>query len=120
MQRVQPDLLWIGLGAPRQEIFMAEHAGHLPVGAMIGVGAAFDFHSGAVRQAPPWIRHSGFEWLFRLGAEPRRLGRRYLTTTPMFAALALAQAIGIRRYPLDPDDEYPRPPSSVGNQNSSR
>jgi N-acetylglucosaminyldiphosphoundecaprenol N-acetyl-beta-D-mannosaminyltransferase len=68
---------------------------------LIGVGAAFDFHSGRVRQAPRWVQRSGFEWLFRLCTEPRRLGPRYLTTTPLFALRALAQRSGLKRYTLD-------------------
>ena len=101
MDRLRPDLVWVGLGAPRQECFMAGLSGRIPVGAMVGVGAAFDFHSGSIRQAPSWIRRSGLEWLFRLAMEPRRLGRRYLTTTPLFALRVLAQRTGLRRYPLD-------------------
>lgn len=99
--RTRPDVVWIGLSSPKQEKFMARHWETLEAGVLIGVGAAFDFHSGRVRQAPRWIQRSGFEWLFRLGTEPGRLGRRYLTTTPLFAARVLLQRAGIRRYPLD-------------------
>jgi N-acetylglucosaminyldiphosphoundecaprenol N-acetyl-beta-D-mannosaminyltransferase len=97
--RVQPDVIWVGLGSPKQEKFMAAHAADLEAGVLIGVGAAFDFHSGRVRQAPRWIQRSGFEWLFRLATEPRRLGKRYLTTTPLFALRVLAERCGLRRYP---------------------
>ena len=79
---------------------MAQHWRELDAGVLIGVGAAFDFHSGRVRQAPRWIQRSGFEWLFRLLTEPRRLGRRYLTTTPLFALRAVAQRTGLKRYPI--------------------
>jgi N-acetylglucosaminyldiphosphoundecaprenol N-acetyl-beta-D-mannosaminyltransferase len=81
----RPDLLWVGLGAPKQERFMALHAPRLQAGLLLGVGAAFDFHSGRVRQAPRWMQRGGLEWLHRLSQEPRRLGKRYLTTTPRFA-----------------------------------
>ncbi len=91
--RVKPDLLWIGLGAPKQELFMARHAASLKAGLLLGVGAAFDFHSGRRAQAPGWMQRSGLEWLFRLCSEPRRLGWRYLSTTPRFAALALWQLL---------------------------
>ncbi|HEX7976248.1 MAG TPA: WecB/TagA/CpsF family glycosyltransferase, partial [Anaerolineales bacterium] len=67
---------------------------------MIGVGAAFDFHAGLKRQAPRWMQRSGLEWLFRLGSEPARLWRRYLINNPQFLLLVLAQALGIKRYPL--------------------
>lgn len=98
--RSQPDVIWVGLGLPKQEQFMAQHRRELDAGVLIGVGAAFDFHSGRVRQAPPWIRGSGFEWLFRFGMEPRRLGWRYLRTNPLFVAHLLAQKLGLKRYAL--------------------
>jgi N-acetylglucosaminyldiphosphoundecaprenol N-acetyl-beta-D-mannosaminyltransferase len=97
----RPDIIWVGLGLPKQELFMARHWRDLDCGALIGVGAAFDFHSGRVRQAPRWIRGSGFEWLFRFCMEPRRLGWRYLRTNPLFIAHVLAQKLRLRRYPLD-------------------
>ena len=98
--RVRPDVIWVGLGTPKQEHFMAEHWRTLDAGVLIGVGAAFDFHSGRVRQAPRWIQRSGFEWLFRLCTEPRRLGPRYLITNPIFALHVLAQKTGLKSYPL--------------------
>ncbi|PAW66123.1 MAG: glycosyltransferase [Opitutia bacterium Tous-C1TDCM] len=97
---LRPDVIWVGLSSPKQEKFMAAYADELEAGVMIGVGAAFDFHSGRVRQAPRFIQRSGFEWLFRLCAEPRRLGKRYLTTTPLFALRVLVQKLGWREYPL--------------------
>jgi N-acetylglucosaminyldiphosphoundecaprenol N-acetyl-beta-D-mannosaminyltransferase len=96
-----PDVLWIGLGTPKQERFMAEHWRSLDAGLLIGVGAAFDFHSGRVRQAPRWMQRSGFEWFFRLCTEPRRLGPRYLLNNPLFIVRTIAQLSGLRRYPLD-------------------
>ncbi len=99
--RTRPDVIWVGISSPKQERFMAEHAASLDAGVLIGVGAAFDFHSGRVRQAPRWIQRSGFEWLFRLCSEPRRLGVRYLTTTPLFALRVLAQKIGLKKYPIE-------------------
>src|SRR5204862_7739672 len=76
--RLRPDVIWVGLSTPKQERFMAQYWRDLDAGVLIGVGAAFDFHSGRVRQAPRWIQRNGFEWLFRLFSEPRRLGPRYL------------------------------------------
>ena len=98
--RTCPDVIWVGLGSPKQEKFMAAHWRELDTGVMIGVGAAFDFHSGRVRQAPKWIRGSGFEWLFRFGMEPRRLGWRYLRTNPLFIAHLVAQKTGLRKYEI--------------------
>lgn len=97
----QPDLVWIGLSTPKQERFAAAVASQLEAGALITVGAAFDFHSGRVRQAPRWMQRSGLEWLHRLGTEPRRLGRRYLVNNPLFVLRTLAQLTGLRRHPLD-------------------
>lgn len=83
------DVLWVGLGTPKQEVWMLAHRGHMPATVMVGVGAAFDLAAGRVRQAPPWLRRSGLEWAWRLTQEPRRLGRRYGATVPAFAALCL-------------------------------
>jgi N-acetylglucosaminyldiphosphoundecaprenol N-acetyl-beta-D-mannosaminyltransferase len=95
-----PDIVWVGLSTPKQERFMAGLGRELDAGLLVGVGAAFDFHAGRVRQAPRWIQRSGFEWLFRLCMEPRRLGRRYLTTNPLFIARVAAQKLGLRQYPI--------------------
>jgi len=99
--RSRPDIIWVGLGTPKQERFMAGPGSALDAGLLVGVGAAFDFHSGRVRQAPRWIQRSGFEWLFRLCTEPARLGPRYVRTNTMFLLRLAAQKLGMRRYPLD-------------------
>jgi N-acetylglucosaminyldiphosphoundecaprenol N-acetyl-beta-D-mannosaminyltransferase len=72
------DLVWVGLSTPKQERWMAAHRDQLHATALIGVGAAFDYHSGFAREAPVIVQRSGFEWLYRLMCEPRRLWRRYL------------------------------------------
>jgi N-acetylglucosaminyldiphosphoundecaprenol N-acetyl-beta-D-mannosaminyltransferase len=74
----RPDVVWVGLGAPKQEKWMARQTGRIAAPAMIGVGAAFDFHSGNVKWAPAWIRALGLEWAYRLALEPRRMWRRNL------------------------------------------
>lgn len=81
-----PDLLWVGLGCPKQEFWMHQHAGLLRVPVMLGVGQAFDIYAGNLRQAPRWMREHGLEWLFRLCLEPRRLGKRYLVHNSRFVA----------------------------------
>jgi N-acetylglucosaminyldiphosphoundecaprenol N-acetyl-beta-D-mannosaminyltransferase len=86
------DIVWVGLSTPKQEYWMAEHVGRIEAPVMIGVGAAFDFHAGLKKQAPQWIQQSGFEWLFRLGTEPRRLWKRYLRNNPEFVYLAMQDA----------------------------
>ncbi|HTH46393.1 MAG TPA: WecB/TagA/CpsF family glycosyltransferase, partial [Candidatus Limnocylindria bacterium] len=96
---LQPDFFWVGLSTPKQERFMAEHMPKLDAKIMLGVGAAFDFHAGRVRQAPRWIQRSGFEWLYRLCAEPRRLWRRYFRNNPRFVWRVLGQLSGWRRVP---------------------
>lgn len=101
LARTQPDIIWVGLGTPKQERFMAEFASQFDTGLLIGVGAAFDFFTGRVRQAPRWIQGSGFEWLWRLVHEPRRLWRRYAFNNPRFVLRVLAQKSGLRRYPLE-------------------
>lgn len=73
-----PDVLWIGLGCPKQQLWMYEHKNKLNVPVMVGVGAAFDFHAGAKKQAPKWMRENGLEWFFRLITEPKRLWKRYI------------------------------------------
>lgn len=97
----RPDVLWVGLSTPKQELFMAAHWAQLDAGVLVGVGAAFDFLSGHVKQAPRWMQRSGLEWLFRLAVEPRRLWRRYLVNNPLFVVRLLLQATGLRRYSLD-------------------
>ncbi len=87
-------VVFVGLGLPKQDMWMHEHRGHVKA-VMIGVGAAFDFHAGTVRQAPAWMRKRGLEWLFRLLTEPRRLWRRYLRDVPLFSVLAFLQILGL-------------------------
>lgn len=83
-------VVWVGLGCPKQERWMAAHKGRVKA-VMVGVGAAFDYHAGTLRRAPLWMQHHGLEWLFRLACEPRRLWKRYLTTNSYFLAAAAAQ-----------------------------
>jgi N-acetylglucosaminyldiphosphoundecaprenol N-acetyl-beta-D-mannosaminyltransferase len=95
-----PDIVWVGLSTPKQEYWMAAHAGRLVAPVLVGVGAAFDFNAGIKQQAPSWMQRSGLEWLFRLITEPRRLWRRYLVNNPTFVVLIALQALGLRRYSL--------------------
>ena len=77
---------------------MAAHRAALDAPALVGVGAAFDFHAGLKRQAPRWMQRSGLEWAFRLAVEPQRLWRRYLRNNPAFVWHITLQALGVRRY----------------------
>ena len=99
INRSRPDIVWVGIGTPKQEQWIAEHRSRLSAPVMIGVGAAFDFLSGHKPQAPRWLQRSGFEWLFRLASEPRRLWPRY-REYPLFVVLVLAQSLGLKRFPL--------------------
>jgi len=98
---VKPDILWVGLSTPKQEKFMTEFLPKLDVTLMIGVGAAFDFHSGRIRQAPRWMQRSGLEWFYRLCQEPCRLVKRYCKNNPLFAWKILGQLCGMKKYPLE-------------------
>ena len=92
-----PDIVWVGIGAPRQELWMARMRPLVEAPVMAGVGAAFDFISGRKRQAPPWMQRRGLEWLFRLSQEPRRRGPRYLRYNPAFVAAFARQYVRERR-----------------------
>lgn len=86
-------IVFVGLGCPKQERWMAEHRGKINA-VMIGVGAAFDFHAGTVQRAPVWMRNNGLEWLHRLASEPGRLWKRYLVTNTLFILGAARQLLG--------------------------
>lgn len=81
-----PDVVWVGIGVPKQEKWMAAMRDRLDAPVLVGVGAAFDFHAGLVPQAPAWMQRRGLEWLFRLVQEPRRLWKRYARHNPRFVA----------------------------------
>lgn len=85
-------IVFVGLGCPKQERWMAAHRGRIRA-VMIGVGAAFDFHAGTVQRAPEWMREHGLEWLHRLASEPRRLWKRYLVTNTLFILGAARQLL---------------------------
>lgn len=84
--------VWVGLGCPRQEKWMAAHRGKINA-VMIGVGAAFDFHAGFKARAPLWMQRHGLEWLHRLASEPRRLAKRYVVTNTLFIVAAVRQLL---------------------------
>ena len=91
------DVVWVGIGVPKQEKWMAQMRNQLEAPMLIGVGAAFDFHAGLVAQAPPWMQEHGLEWAYRLAREPRRLWRRYLRYNPRFVAAFARQLAEHRR-----------------------
>lgn len=89
----KPDIVWVGLGAPKQEYWMAEHWQKLRPAVVMGVGAAFDFNAKRVTRAPVWMQRAGLEWLHRLSQEPSRLWRRYLYTNSAFMYYLLRDAL---------------------------
>jgi N-acetylglucosaminyldiphosphoundecaprenol N-acetyl-beta-D-mannosaminyltransferase len=91
INEAKPDIVWVGLGAPKQERWMAEHRDQLDAAILIGVGAAFDFHTGRLDRAPRWMQRAGLEWSYRLAKEPRRLWRRYVLGIPKFLVGILRQ-----------------------------
>jgi N-acetylglucosaminyldiphosphoundecaprenol N-acetyl-beta-D-mannosaminyltransferase len=86
-----PHLVWVALGAPKQELWAQRHGTHLSSSLLMPVGAAFDFIAGAKPRAPRWMQRCGLEWLHRLATEPRRLGWRYLSTNSSFLLRALRE-----------------------------
>ncbi len=96
INRADADVVWVGIGVPKQEKWMIQMRGDLEAPVLAGVGAAFDFHAGLVPQAPNWIQEAGLEWAYRLAHEPRRLWRRYLRYNPRFMS-AFARQLSQRR-----------------------
>jgi N-acetylglucosaminyldiphosphoundecaprenol N-acetyl-beta-D-mannosaminyltransferase len=94
------DIVWVGLSTPKQEQWMARMREHLVAPVLIGVGAAFDFHTNRIPQAPRWMQVRGLEWLFRLIQEPRRLWRRYLIGNSRFLVELALQRVGLTRFTL--------------------
>jgi N-acetylglucosaminyldiphosphoundecaprenol N-acetyl-beta-D-mannosaminyltransferase len=88
-----PDFIWVGIGAPKQEFWIAEHANKINRGVMFGVGAAFDFHAGTLKRAPLWMQKHGLEWFYRLTREPGRLWKRYLVTNTLFVRYAITDLL---------------------------
>jgi N-acetylglucosaminyldiphosphoundecaprenol N-acetyl-beta-D-mannosaminyltransferase len=107
LETARPDIVWVGLSTPKQERFMADNFRRLPCKIMIGVGAAFDIHTGHVKDAPKWIKDTGLQWAHRLCQEPGRLWKRYLVNNSAFLVAIGLQLAGLRCHPLPPSS----PPS---------
>jgi N-acetylglucosaminyldiphosphoundecaprenol N-acetyl-beta-D-mannosaminyltransferase len=98
--KTRPDFIWVGLSTPKQERFIADHIDALDCTLMLGVGAAFDIHTGMTKDAPRWIKRASLQWVHRLVQEPARLWRRYLVNNPKFI-FKIALQLLTRRVPLD-------------------
>ena len=96
INKTQPDILWVGMTAPKQEKWIWKHKDELEVPVSIGIGAVFNFIAETVKRAPRWMQRCGLEWLFRLYQEPRRLWKRYLIGNTIFLWLVLKEFIKIR------------------------
>lgn len=97
----KPDIFWVGLSTPKQERFMAEYSHKIQTKIMVGVGAAFDLHTGLIKDAPDWMKSSGLQWLHRLTQDPFRLWRRYLVNNPKFLWKIALQLTRLSKYSLD-------------------
>jgi N-acetylglucosaminyldiphosphoundecaprenol N-acetyl-beta-D-mannosaminyltransferase len=97
----KPDIFWVGLSTPRQERFMAEHSPRIQTKIMVGVGAAFDLHTGLIKDAPDWVKSWGLQWLHRLMQDPVRLWSRYLLNNPKFLWKITLQLARLSEYSLD-------------------
>jgi len=96
VRQARPHILWVGLSTPKQERFMAQYVERLRVPLLVGVGAAFDFHTGGIRDCSRWIKRAGLQWLHRLVQDPKRLWRRYLINNPAFVWRVALQMAGLR------------------------
>lgn len=107
ISETNPDILFVALGAPKQEIWMQRHVAELGGAVAVGVGGAFDIVAGRFREAPRWMTRYGFEWLFRLAQEPRRLARRYLLDDPWILWWAIRIRLAGRRVRNQPPEAAP-------------
>ena len=98
INQAAPDVLWVGLGMPRQEKWISDNRAKLRVPVAVGVGAAFKFISRDVSRGPSWIRNIGFEWLWRLVGEPKRIWRRVFVDAPQFIGLVLLEMSGLKKF----------------------
>jgi N-acetylglucosaminyldiphosphoundecaprenol N-acetyl-beta-D-mannosaminyltransferase len=105
VRSLHPDIIWVGLSTPKQERFMARYLPVLDTKLMIGVGAAFLFHTGAIQDSPKWVKRSGLQWLHRLIQEPSRLWKRYLLNNSRFLFYVLLQFIGLKHFALESPSE---------------
>ena len=103
---LKPQIIWVGLSTPKQELFMARYLPMLDTKLMIGVGAAFLFHTGAIQDSPDWVKRIGLQWMHRLLQEPSRLWRRYLLNNPLFILHAFLQIMGWKRYTLEAGPQH--------------
>ncbi|WP_263356191.1 WecB/TagA/CpsF family glycosyltransferase [Acidicapsa ligni] len=113
IKELKPDIIWVGISCPKQEIFMARYLPMLETKLMFGVGAAFDYHTGRIRDCAEWVKSAGLQWLHRLVQDPKRLWWRYLRNNPRFVLLIGLQILRMRREPLRSDIHKPETQRNV-------
>jgi N-acetylglucosaminyldiphosphoundecaprenol N-acetyl-beta-D-mannosaminyltransferase len=113
IDRLKPDIIWVGISTPKQERFMAHYLPMLNTTLMFGVGAAFDFHTGRIADCAEWIKRAGLQWLHRLIQDPSHLWKRYLRNNPTFVFYSVLQLVGLKLYSLQPPSESSITPSAV-------
>jgi N-acetylglucosaminyldiphosphoundecaprenol N-acetyl-beta-D-mannosaminyltransferase len=116
IQKTRPHIVWVGLSTPKQERFMAEYLDRLHVPLLVGVGAAFDYHTGRLRDCSPWIKRAGLQWLHRLLQDPRRLWKRYLRNNPAFLWRITLQMLKLRQYSTPVGQRSVEPQEATGIQ----
>jgi N-acetylglucosaminyldiphosphoundecaprenol N-acetyl-beta-D-mannosaminyltransferase len=116
MRELKPDILWVGIGCPKQEQFMHRYRNRLDTTLMFGVGAAFDFHTGRIQDSPEWVKSAGLQWFHRLVQDPRRLWKRYLVSNTAFLWALAQDMIGIGR--RAPSSKLPAEPLGPANAES--
>ena len=107
------NIVWVGLGSPKQDVWIAEHLEKLPGCTLIASGATFDFFSGRIQQAPRWIRDTGFEWLFRLTQDPKRLWKRYTLYNALFLGALALEVTGLLRLDRESGGRSPKGPRTT-------
>jgi N-acetylglucosaminyldiphosphoundecaprenol N-acetyl-beta-D-mannosaminyltransferase len=110
VRELKPDIIWVGISTPKQERFMHRYLRLLDTTLMFGVGAAYDFHTGRIQDAPQWVKTIGMQWMHRLLQDPRRLWKRYLRNNPAFLWHIALQLSGLRQYPATRVEYLPTQP----------
>ena len=113
IDRLKPDIIWVGISTPKQERFMARYLPMLNTTLMFGVGAAFDFHTGRIADCADWIKRAGLQWLHRLIQDPRHLWRRHLRNNPAFVFYSILQLTGLKAYLVQQPSDASITPSAV-------
>jgi N-acetylglucosaminyldiphosphoundecaprenol N-acetyl-beta-D-mannosaminyltransferase len=116
VHRLKPDIIWVGLSTPKQDRFMFRYLPMLDTKLMVGVGAAFLFHTGAIQDSPAWVKRAGLQWFHRLLQEPSRLWRRYLFNVPLFLFQAGLQTAHLRNYSVKRGPGFNQPRTSNSEQ----